>query len=132
MTNKPPIERRGAKLTPGERFLNWCNGVAKVWPVILALLAALGYSNKDHIQSWMPGIAEADGTTEITATPTSFRQQVEKFSVEIREELIKIKSEAKAINSRLSKQDQTNYTKLISKVDSIDARLVLIEGVVQP
>jgi hypothetical protein len=55
MEKKPPIDRRGSHLTPGERFKNWCAGVVQIWPIVLPLLAGTVYGNSATIQSLVHG-----------------------------------------------------------------------------
>lgn len=121
---------KNKSLSPGERAINWCKALATAWPVILGLVGLLGYTNQDHIKNWV-GLAEADGKTEIEAGD-NFQHQVQKFSQEVQTELERIRANSDSIRKQLAEKDQTNYSKLQSRLNKIDERLRLIEGLVQP
>ena len=52
---EPPKERRGRKLTPGERFLNWVDGVVKLWPIVLPLIGGTVYGNVPMVKETVNG-----------------------------------------------------------------------------
>lgn len=127
-------DAKNVKLPPSVRWMNGAKAFATSVPAVIALLAALGWTNKDAIKQWIPDLAEADGQTEVEtgSKPTAFQLQVKKFTEETRIELDSIKSNTTAIRSQLAKKDQQNYTELKRLVDAIDARVAVIEQEVQP
>ncbi len=44
------VERRGRKLTPGERFKNWVDSILKLWPVVTPLLLGTVYGNSETVK----------------------------------------------------------------------------------
>lgn len=140
MNKQPPdgeytrgSDPKNIKLPPSVRWVNRAKAFATSVPAVIALLAALGISNKDHIEHWV-GLAEADGHIEVEAgsRPSTFQLQVKKFTEETRAELDSIKSNTTEIRAQLAKKDQQNYTTLKQLVDAIDERVAAIEEVVQP
>ena len=107
-------------LTPGERAHNWAQAAVTLWPVIVALIGLLGWTNKDSVMRWT-GLAEADGKTEITATGPTFEDQVRKFSEEVRAELIRIESNSVAMDSQLQDADRRAISRLQAQIDQLKA-----------
>ena len=56
MENRRAGEKKGRKLSPGERAKNWASAAVTLWPILVFLLGLLGYTNADKI----PGFAETE------------------------------------------------------------------------
>lgn len=130
MEKKRAGESSGRRLTPGERAVNWAKAAVTAWPIVLPLLAALGWTNKDHIQSWV--ITEADGQTEVLPGGQTFEEMVAKFTTEIAARVDEIEGRLEVSKADLSQDDRKNYAALAKQLKAIDARLTEIEEVVQP
>jgi hypothetical protein len=104
------------RLSPGERAQNWATALVTLWPVIVALIGLLGYTNRDHIRNML---TEADGKTEIDATGPTFEAQVKKFSEEVRAELIRIEQNSAAIRRQMENSDRETLESLQAQIDAL-------------
>jgi hypothetical protein len=109
-------------MTPGERFHNWARAFMTLWPAWVFILGLLGYTNADHLRDWA-GIAEADGKTEIAADGLTFEQSVEKFSREVRDELVRIERNSAAIRQQMQDSDKKTLESLQAQIDSLQATI---------
>ena len=104
-------EKDGAKLTPGERALNWAKAAAVIVPLI-----GIGAVADEPVARWV-GLAEVDHKTEIGNE--TFEEQVKRFSEETRNEIDGLKN-----------QDQTNDYNIRKLLHEIDKRLKKVEELV--
>ncbi len=105
-------------MTPGERFHNWARAFMTLWPAWVFILGLLGWTNADHLRDWA-GIEEADGQTEVSATGLTFEQSVEKFSREVRDELVRIEQNSAAIRRQMQDSDKKTLESLQIQIDEL-------------
>lgn len=89
-----------------------------IWPAWIFVFGLLGYTNKDHIRDWV-GLAEADGKTEVSSNGLTFEQSVEKFSREVRDELIRIEQNSAAIRKQMEREDRKTLEALQTQIDEL-------------
>ena len=116
----PPIDRRGRRLTPGERFRNWVDGVVKIWPIVLPLLGGTVWGNsetvRNTVKNWT-GLAEVDGKTEIVADD-NFKARVQRFSEETNAEIANLKKSIQA-NKRKEKADLNTVIERLERLEEL-------------
>ena len=123
-----------AKITFGERAINWAKAIAIIVPLL-----GIGAIGRVEVPKLWAGLAEADGKTEVELT--NFEQSVKKFSEEMRNEIERIDlqnsmtiAKINEINAILSKKDRSNYgkltvemSKLTERLDAIGNRTTIVE-----
>ena len=128
---KPPIDRRDARLTPGERFKNWCAGVVHIWPIVLPLLMGTVYGNSETVQGLVHGtsIDPVDGIHQ--PAEGNFQNQVRASISDIVAELKRLKANDVKLQSGLQTQDTKNYSKLETMIEAVQSEVVEIRRLVQ-
>ena len=97
MENRRAGEKKGRKLSPGERAKNWAGAAVTLWPILVFLLGLLGYTNADKITA----LAQPDGNTEIVNQ--NFEEQVQKFSQETVKRFEAQQKQIQQANKRISR-----------------------------
>ena len=118
-------EPNGRRLTPGERAVHWAKAAVTAWPIILPLLAALGYTNKDHIANLVnggPPVAEGEVVVPYEI-PESLRLSLESFDSAI----IRLQEEQRRLNARINAVDRESE----NDDDEQNIRLGKLEDLVQ-
>lgn len=89
------------KLSPGERAVNWAKALAVLCS---ALVALLGYTNKEHIANWI-------GPNDVVATSTDANDRNEKINAKFKEQDARM--------DKLEKRDISDQQKLQRQIDSL-------------
>ena len=100
MADEPPIERRGIKLTPGERFKNWVDSALKIWPLLLPLFGASLYGNSEAIQNLVHGESSPEPVEVIPPVVTGgFDAQIQSKLRIVKARLSKLEAEMKKLRT---------------------------------
>ena len=101
MADEPPIERRGIKLTPGERFKNWVDSALKIWPLLLPLFGASLYGNSEAIQSLVHGAPSPEPVEVIPPVVTGG------FDAQIQSKLRNMEGRLTRLEARSSRSNES-------------------------
>ena len=139
MSSKPPVDRRGSHLTPGERFKNWCAGVVQIWPIVLPLVGLSAYGNSDTIKNFVSGEPleqVEDAPAEIVSGGLQEQVNVAIRNVNGQLQALKTKDSelAKLISSqraKLAQLEETLEEADIVNATELQAQIDYIKGLVQ-
>lgn len=122
------------KLTPGERFKNWIEGISKLWLLIIPLATGLGYTNKDEIRGFITAGDKSTSSFEDWATNEIERIDLEEATgrAEADANLNAVQARVSTMNNdlsntdtvimgKLNKQDNANYDALSARIDKLEA-----------
>lgn len=118
-----------AKMTVGERAINWSKAAVTIWPVIVGLLALLGWTNSDHIMRAL-SVPEPDGVTEVELGGLTFEDMVVKFTREMNARVDELEGRVEVQRADLSTSDRKNLQKLQGELHKLNERLVAVEELV--
>lgn len=124
-------EKEGRTLTPGERVKNWVSAAVAAWPIMVALLGLLGYTNKDHVHGYI--FPTVDDNISVGSGP--FEEEVKTRITEISDALKEIRAEIEKnqtkTNKRISKIEESSQFGdggLKSEIDAIKAEMLKWHG----
>lgn len=122
---KPPVERRGRHLTPGERFRNWVDSIVKLWPLIIPLAAGNAY-HSPAVKEFVHGPPPTVEDVQPPEKPEYYRKSIEDIITKLKD----LDKKGDEIQTQLRRSDNKNYQALSREISELKGQISTIQELV--